>query len=414
VDVNNNPANPVIRTRSFGDRADRVIDALEWVWRGHEAARVVTTVKHFPGHGDTNVDSHLGLPTIPYDRERIDAIELAPFRAAVAMGVPAIMSAHILFPALDTEVPATLSRPILTELLREEMGFDGLIFTDSMSMRAISERYGVPESAVLAKAAGVDVLEANESIANQMARHGALIGVLESGRIPREAFEATVRRLDAVRERYGITGDPTPLPERDPWRSKIAFDIALRSIAHVGVKPFQPLTSDEGAVFADFQRFRTTEAEDPVGRAQVLRDAVSTNLPGASVVTLSNDPTADEIALATARASEARTLVVMTRDASDLPDQVAIANRVITSAPKTARVVHCCMRGPYDAGTLVRVDDLVFTFGDPRVSIDAMVAYLTGNEQEPAHLPVEVPGLDELRDHIIFRRKAQDRSESQA
>ncbi len=414
VDVNNNPANPVIRTRSFGDRPERVIDALEWVWRGHEAARVITTVKHFPGHGDTNVDSHLGLPTIPYERERIDAIELAPFRAAVAMGIPAVMSAHILFPALDVEYPATLSRPILTGLLREEMGFDGLIFTDSMSMRAISERYGVPESTVLAKAAGVDVLEANESIANQLARHEALVEALESGRIPREAFEGTVRRLSTVRERYGITGEPAPLPARAARRGEIAFDIALRSVAHVGIKPFQPLDTTEGTVFVDFQRFRTTEAEDPVGRAQVLRDAVAMNVPGASVVTLSNDPTDDEVTEATARASEAKTLVVMTRDASDLPEQVAIANRVIAAAPATARVIHCCMRGPYDAGTLARADDLIFTFGDPRVSIDAMVAYLTGRQQEHAHLPVDVPGLDALQRDIVLRQKERERSRKQA
>lgn len=203
VDINIDPANPVIRTRSLGDTPEQVIANGEWVRLGHEAARVVTTVKHFPGHGDTSVDSHLGLPSIPYDRDRIDAVELAPFRAAIRAGVPAVMSAHILFPTLDPDYPATLSRRILTDLLRDELGFDGLIFTDSMSMSAISELYGVAESAVLAKLAGVDVLEANESLDDQLARHQALVDGLGSG----PAMRSPVNRRSFTNRRR-IAGVP--------------------------------------------------------------------------------------------------------------------------------------------------------------------------------------------------------------
>lgn len=409
VDVNNNPANPVIRTRAWGDTPDQVNDNLEWVYRGHESARVVTTVKHFPGHGDTNVDSHIGLPTIPYDRDRIDAVELAPFRAAVALGVPAVMSAHILFPELDPEYPATLSHSILTGLLRGSMGFSGLVFTDSMSMRAITERYGLAESTILAKLAGVDVLEANDSIANQGVRHGALLDALESGRIPRDTFEATADRLDAVRTRYEITGQNAPLrPRPESWSSAV-FDIALRTVAHIGLKPFAPLDDDEGNVFIDFQRFRTTEAEDPVGRAQVLRDAIAMNIPASTVVTLSNDPTEDEIDEAITQAASATALIVMTRDASDLALQAEIANRVIAAAPDAVRVIHCAMRGPYDAGALTPVDDYLFTFGDPRVSIDAMVAVLVGLQHPDARMPVDVPGIRDLEASAVARGRASGR-----
>src|SRR5699024_1428799 len=123
-------------------------------------------------------------PTIPYERDRIDTVELAPFRAAISLGVPAVMSAHILFPALDPDYPATLSRSILTGLLREEMGFNGLVFTDAMDMRALADRYGTGEASVLAKMAGVDVLETNESVDDQLVRHAALVDALESGHIP--------------------------------------------------------------------------------------------------------------------------------------------------------------------------------------------------------------------------------------
>ena len=410
VDVNNNPANPVIRTRSYGDTPEGVIASLEWVWRGHEAARVVTTVKHFPGHGDTSVDSHFGLPTVPYERNRIDAVELAPFRAAVEMSVPAVMSAHILFPALDPDYPATLSRAILTGLLRDEMDFGGLIFTDAMDMHAITSTYGLGEATVLAKLAGVDVLESNESIADQLVRHEALVDALDSGRIPRAAFEATTDRLDTVRARYAVTGESMPLRERPAGRGDIMLDLALRTIAHLGPRPFAPLepnahltqfsppASASGNVFIDFQRFRAVEGGDPVGRSKLLRDDVNANLPESTVVTLSDQPTDDEIAEATTSAASARTLIILTRDASDSPQQIDIAKQAITAAPDSVRIIHCCMRGPYDAGALGDVDDYLFTFGDPKWSIVALVAMLVGLQQPTARMPVSVPGMQKLEE----------------
>ena len=409
ADVNNNPANPVIRTRSFGDSADRVAEQLAWMYRGHEAARVATTVKHFPGHGDTSIDSHFGLPSIPGDRQRFERIELAPFRSAVKLGVPAVMSAHIIFPALDPDLPATLSPAILTGLLRAEMGFTGVIFTDAMDMRAISEQFGLAESSVLAKLAGVDMLEANEPIGDQLVRFEALRDAVESGRIPLEAVRASSDRIDALRQRYAITGEPTSLPELDNNRSMIAFNVALRTIAHVGPKPFRTVSDGPGVVFVDFQRFRTNEAADPVNRTGALRAAVTMNLSNATIATLGDEPAETEIADAAASARNATTLIVMTRDASDNRQQFEIANRLIAAAPADARVIHCCMRGPYDATLLSRADDHVFTFGDPKVSIDAMVAFLIGLPQEPAHMPVEVPGLRRWED-MALRSAARGRN----
>lgn len=176
------------------------------------------------------------------------------------------------------------------------------------------------------------------------------------------------------------------------------FDIALRTVAHLGIEPFPPLAGDAGAVFADFQRFRTTEADDPVGRASVLRTAVAANIAAAVVVTLSNAPTETEIANATSHASQAETLIVLTRDASDSPEQAGIASQVIEATPDEARVIHCCMRGPYDAGVLRDVDDYLFTFGDPKVSIDALVAVIMGIPQhQRAQMPVALPNIDALR-----------------
>lgn len=158
VDVNNNPDNPVINVRAFSEQCDRVCLLTAAFIQGAQSQPVLATAKHFPGHGDTATDSHLELPVIPHDRPRLDAVELAPFRQAIASQVAAIMTAHLLLPALDGDRPATLSRPILTDLLRGELGYDGLIVTDALVMQAITKQYGEYEAPVLAFEAGADVL----------------------------------------------------------------------------------------------------------------------------------------------------------------------------------------------------------------------------------------------------------------
>jgi beta-glucosidase len=158
VDVNNNPHNPVINIRAFGQTPDLVSDLATAFLRGAQRHGVLTTAKHFPGHGDTALDSHLDLPCLAHSLERLSQIELPPFAAAIAAGVDTIMTAHLQIPALDQHHPATLSAPTLTGLLRQQMGFQGLIVTDALVMGAITRRYGPYEAAILAIAAGADLL----------------------------------------------------------------------------------------------------------------------------------------------------------------------------------------------------------------------------------------------------------------
>lgn len=157
LDVDTNPDNPVIGDRAFGRDAGAVITHALAFARGLSAAGVASCGKHFPGHGDTDLDSHLALPRIAHDRARLDAVELAPFRAARGL-VPSIMTAHVVFDALDRDVPATLSRRVITGLLREELGYDGVIVSDDLEMKAVFDRWGVAESAVRAIEAGCDLL----------------------------------------------------------------------------------------------------------------------------------------------------------------------------------------------------------------------------------------------------------------
>jgi beta-N-acetylhexosaminidase len=196
ADVNTNPLNPVIGVRSFGPDPALVSRHVAAFVEGLQASGVAACAKHFPGHGATEVDSHVGLPTVATSREALLEIELAPFRAAIAAGTRAIMTAHIVVPAIDS-APATLSRPHLTGLLREELGFTGMIITDALEMQAISATVGMEEGAVLALAAGADALCLGHDIdAGHVARvRAAIVRAVRDGRLSEELLAAAGARV---------------------------------------------------------------------------------------------------------------------------------------------------------------------------------------------------------------------------
>ena len=195
MDVNNNPDNPVIDRRSFGGSPELVSRLGVPYIRGLQRNGVLATAKHFPGHGDTTVDSHFDLPTVNHDRERIHALELPPFRAAIDADVAAIMTAHIVYPTFDPDRPATLSPTILTDLLRKQLGFDGLLITDDMEMKAIDDRYRSGEAAVMAVEAGADIVMVLWTPAKQLEVFDALLSAVKSGRISEARLDQSVKRI---------------------------------------------------------------------------------------------------------------------------------------------------------------------------------------------------------------------------
>lgn len=192
VDVNNNPANPVINVRSFAETSAEVSNLASAFIRGAQAYPVLTTAKHFPGHGDTAVDSHLQTPIIDCDRDRFASVEFPPFAAAIAAGVDAIMTAHVYAPVLDAQYIATLSPKIISDILRKEMGFGGLIVTDALVMAGIADRYTVAQVSVQAVVAGVDILLMP---VDPVATTTAICEAVESGRIGRKRIRASVERI---------------------------------------------------------------------------------------------------------------------------------------------------------------------------------------------------------------------------
>ncbi len=209
LDVDTNPANPIIAARSFGRTPELVSELGVALAAGLESAGVGACGKHFPGHGDTSQDSHLELPRLPHSLERLEQVELKPFAAAVRAKIPSLMTAHVVFEPLDSVYPATMSRAVLHGLLREKMAFDGMIVTDDIEMRAIADHYGVEETVVRGLNAGVDHFLCCHTADLAHRAIEAVIRAVESGTVSREVLATANRRIAAFSHRYARPAQDT-------------------------------------------------------------------------------------------------------------------------------------------------------------------------------------------------------------
>ena len=234
ADVNTNPSNPVIGIRSFGADPERVACHVQAWIRGMQGAGVMACAKHFPGHGDTSLDSHYALPSLPHGRKRIDQIELVPFRASIKERVGSIMTAHVVFQALDAKVPATLSKTVLAGLLRKELKYRGLIISDDLEMKAVADHWGVPEAAVLSLEAGADIVLVCKTRDLVLGSIEAIAKALESKRLDDKGSSAVDERLAAARTRFlrkQLPADPAEVARvvGCPLHKDVAAEVARRA-----------------------------------------------------------------------------------------------------------------------------------------------------------------------------------------
>jgi beta-N-acetylhexosaminidase len=202
ADVNNNAENPIINTRSYGEDPALVASMVEAYVRGAQSQRMIATLKHFPGHGDTREDSHMELPSLPFSLQRLDSVELVPFRAGIAAGARAVMTSHLALPEIDpTGRPATLSRPVITGILRTRLGFGGIVVTDGMRMQGITDHFSSAEAAITAIEAGADAILA---IADIDSAFRGVVAAVRAGRVSEERINASVRRILAAKEWAGL------------------------------------------------------------------------------------------------------------------------------------------------------------------------------------------------------------------
>jgi beta-N-acetylhexosaminidase len=406
MDVNVNPDNPVINIRSFGEDPQLVARMGAAYLRGIQRGGMLATAKHFPGHGDTATDTHLDLAVVEHPRARLDAVELVPFRAAIAAGVSAVMSSHIRLPALDpTEgLPATLSAPILGGLLRRELGFDGLVFTDSMSMHAISRRFAPEQAAAMAVAAGADiVLDPPDP---EAALRGLRAAALD-GRIPREQLDRSVERVLRAKVRLGLhrsrVVDVEAVPDGVGGRARqaVATEIAARAVTLLKDERGQvPLRLAQGArvLLLSVVDYASGWREGPPGR--VLIPELRKRFPSLLAAEVSDRTTADELDLlrAMARGADAVVAATFVRAASGsgrlglAPSQIGLLEGLAKDAAARPLVL-VALGSPFvgELGAKLPAVLLSYELGDAPEA--AAVRALCGEARIEGRLPVSLPGL---------------------
>jgi beta-N-acetylhexosaminidase len=405
VDVNNNAANPVINLRSFGEDPALVGRLAAAYAKGIQAGGMLSTAKHFPGHGDTAIDTHIGLAVIEHPRARLEAVELVPFRALIGAGVDAVMSTHIRLPALDpTEgLPATLSRPILTGLLRQELGFDGLVFTDSMKMGAIVKGFPADRAAAMAVGAGADV------VLDPPDAEAAVRGIreaVEKGEISREQVDRSVARILRAKARLGLprvrTVDVEAVPSSLGGRAReaVAHEVAARAVTLLKDDRGQvPLRLPQGArvLVLSVVDYASGWREGAPGR--VFVPELRRRFGSVTAVEVTDRTTASEMDLlrALARGHDAVVAATYVRIASGsgrmglAPAQVALLEQ-LAAEPKRPLVV-AAFGSPYVGELAPRVPAILLAYDWGDAPEAAVVRALCGDAPIGGKLPVTIPGL---------------------
>lgn len=221
MDVNSNPNNPIIGDRSFSNKADIVSQLGIQTMQGLESQQVIPVIKHFPGHGDTSVDSHLELPKVSKSLDDLNKLELIPFKAAIDKGVDVVMVGHILLPKIDQQFPSSMSKEIITGLLRNQLGFDGVVMTDDMTMKAITNHFSIGQAAVDSVKAGNDIILIAHEFANVTAAIDALKTAVKSGDISEQQINDSVRRIIQLKEKYQLVNQPVSAVDLNKLNARI-------------------------------------------------------------------------------------------------------------------------------------------------------------------------------------------------
>jgi beta-N-acetylhexosaminidase len=408
VDVNNNARNPVINTRSFGEDPAGVGAIASAYVRGLQAGGMLATLKHFPGHGDTDVDSHLGLPVIKHPRERIERVELPPFRAGIAAGAEAVMTGHIEMPALDPSqgIPTTLSRPIVTGVLRDELGFRGLIYTDSMGMQGIAAQFSAGEAAVRALKAGNDVILHSP---DDRAAFEALRAAVQKGEIPEPRLDASVERVLRAKAKLGL------YRARSVNLESIATTVggrAHRAVAQEASQRSITLVKDDRTVVPlrlarEAAVLYLSVLDYPSGwriaaPSRTVIPELRQRWPNVTAIELSDRTTPSEIELVRAMAPRFEAIVASTfvRTASysgrmDLAPQVVRLLQDLGRMTAATRqpFVTIMFGNPYTAAFLPELPAVLLTYDFYDLPEGSAVRALAGEAPITGKLPIALPGM---------------------
>lgn len=399
VDVNNNPQNPVIGVRSYGEDPQSVGRMGVAAIQGHQEAGVVTTIKHFPGHGDTNVDSHLALPTIAHDRKRLDEVELVPFKQAIEAGADSVMIAHVYFPAIETgeNVPATVSKAVIRNLLREELGFDGVVTTDCMEMKAIQDTFGTAEGALLGLKAGIDMIMISHSYELQLETIERIARAVEEGEISESLIDESVERILRLKRKYLNWNDAVREKVSEvvngPEHKKVAEEAYHQSVTVLQNRnqtlPFEPSAEDAVLVIYPNSKIYTL-VEDTRYATYALGEAVKQLHPNVTELTIEAKLTEEELGRIVEKAQQAEFIVVGTLNAHLIPEQEKLVKR-LHLLNKPMAVIG--MRSPYDLLAFPEVNAYLTTYEYTLPALQTAAEIVFGRRKAYGKLPITLPGL---------------------
>ncbi len=390
LDTNNNPKNPVIGVRSYSDNPNRVAEyGLNYI-KGLQSEGVLATAKHFPGHGDTSVDSHLGLATIEYDMNRLNSIELLPFKKAIDDGVKAIMTAHIIFKCLD-DVPATLSENVLGGLLRKELGFEGLIVSDCMQMKAIDNLYTTEKGTVRGIKAGLNIACVCHTLERQIGALKAIEEAIKNGELSMEIIDERVLRVIEYKLSIKEKTDSDFLNLNDEEISKYfkkinehkekAQEVCDASLTLAYGKPFEKV--GKTLVIGNVP-FASTIAEDKLNSRNAI-DMIKDQCKGVETLFVDTNPTNFNEVIS--KAKDFDTVLYITYNVGQNQNQTILASK-LQEVCKNFYVLSS--RNPYDCLYLNEVENITCLYEYTPVSINTMVKYVNGAIKPNGVLPVKV------------------------
>ena len=398
VDVNDNADNPIINIRSYGEDPASVGRLAAAFVRGARTGGLLTVAKHFPGHGDTARDSHRELATVAGDRARLDAVELAPFRAAIAGGVDAVMVGHLAVPAVDpTGVAATVSRPVVTDLLRGALGFRGLVVTDAMDMKGITDSLPPGEAAVRALEAGQDWILMSP---DPVAARDAIVAAVRAGRLAEARLDESVARVLALKVKAGVHRQRLADPER-AWTA-IGDPVALEAVQEVADRSITLLRNEGGALplARTGKLLHVTLSGDVAGPElpSVVEAEARRRVPAADVLVVDSRSRDEELAEGLARASAADAILVSAfvrvqayKGTAAMPDRLAGFLTNLTTLGKPLVVVS--YGSPYLIRQFPGVPAYLCAYGHSPLSQLAAMKAVFGEMETYGHLPVAIPGM---------------------
>jgi len=392
LDVNNNPLNPVIGVRSYGEDPAKVADfGINYI-KSLQKNGVIATAKHFPGHGDTRVDSHIDLPIIDHDMERLQRIELHPFKAAIGVGVDAIMTAHIVFKALDSQIPATLSHNVITGLLRRQLGFEGLVITDCMEMKAIDTYFGTVNAAVMAIKAGADMVLVSHTKEKQVGAVKAIKEAVLNGDIPIETIDRAVQRIIGIKSRYNIMD--YPYPNRDAAYDAIGSSEHISIAESISQKSVTVIKDDKSLLPVKTKNILAisprpvliTRVEDSDGKTQSLAEKLADKL-GCEFSTMDLNPGDDYIEKTVQRAKDKELIIVGTYNANLNVGQCKLINKLYKY---NENIIVVALRNPYDISAFKQIPTYICTYEYTPLSIASLINVLINEIRPLGKAPVTI------------------------